>query len=118
MRIMSDMAREGSIWRRLPTRSPRASFRLSRKLLAPTSSRLAGRPARPLHPPEVHMANVRSLTLADVAIPRAGAITDLLLVVGASIVTALAAQVAIPVPWSPVPITGQTFAVLLCGAVL
>ena len=64
------------------------------------------------------MSNVRSLTLADVTIPRAGALTDVLLVVGASIVTALAAQVAIPVPWSPVPITGQTFAVLLSGAVL
>jgi biotin transport system substrate-specific component len=40
------------------------------------------------------------------------------LVVGASALTALAAQIAIPLPWSPVPITGQTFAVLLSGAVL
>jgi len=40
------------------------------------------------------------------------------LVAGASVVTALAAQIAIPLPWSPVPITGQTFAVLLSGAVL
>ena len=32
--------------------------------------------------------------------------------------TALAAQVAIPVPGSPVPITGQTFAVLLTAAAL
>jgi biotin transport system substrate-specific component len=39
-------------------------------------------------------------------------------VLGASLVTALAAQLAVPVPWSPVPITGQTFAVLLSGAVL
>jgi len=37
---------------------------------------------------------------------------------GASVLTALAAQVAIPLPWTPVPITGQTFAVLLSGAVL
>src|SRR5262245_41268506 len=64
------------------------------------------------------MSNIRSLTLADVAIPRSGFLTDASLVVGASIVTALAAQIAIPVPWSPVPITGQTFAVLLSGAVL
>lgn len=62
--------------------------------------------------------SVRTLTLADLALPRAGALANLGLVVGASLVTALAAQVAIPVPWSPVPITGQTFAVTLSGAVL
>jgi biotin transport system substrate-specific component len=64
------------------------------------------------------MSSVRSLTLADVAIPRAGFVPNILLIAGATAVTALAAQVAIPVPWSPVPITGQTFAVLLSGAVL
>lgn len=31
---------------------------------------------------------------------------------------ALAAQVKIPLPWTPVPITGQTFAVLLTGVLL
>lgn len=62
--------------------------------------------------------SVRTLTLADLALPRAGVLANLGLVVGASLVTALAAQVAIPVPWSPVPITGQTFAVTLSGAVL
>jgi len=40
------------------------------------------------------------------------------LVVGFSLLTALAAQVVIPLPWTPVPITGQTFAVLLTGALL
>lgn len=40
------------------------------------------------------------------------------LVLGFSLVTALAAQVQIPLPWTPVPITGQTFAVLLTGALL
>src|SRR5438093_12147166 len=64
------------------------------------------------------MSTARSLTLADVALPRAGKLETLFLVLGASIATAFAAQVAIPVPWSPVPITGQTFAVLLGGAVL
>lgn len=64
------------------------------------------------------MSAVRTLTLADVAWPRAGLLHNVLLVLGASIVTALAAQIAIPLPWSPVPITGQTFAVLLSGAVL
>ena len=43
---------------------------------------------------------------------------SLALVVGFSLLTALAAQVAIPLPWTPVPITGQTFAVLLTGALL
>jgi biotin transport system substrate-specific component len=61
---------------------------------------------------------VRPLTLADLALPRAGALTNFGLIVGASLVTALAAQAAFPVPWSPVPITGQTFAVTLSGAVL
>ncbi len=64
------------------------------------------------------MSVARSLTFADVALPRANALGNAALVVGASLVTALAAQVAVPVPWSPVPITGQTFAVLLSGAVL
>ena len=40
------------------------------------------------------------------------------LVVAFSLLTALAAQVQIPLPWTPVPITGQTFAVLLTGAML
>lgn len=40
------------------------------------------------------------------------------LVLAFSVLTALAAQVAIPLPWTPVPITGQTFAVLLTGALL
>jgi len=64
------------------------------------------------------MSAVRSLTLADVVLPRAGAVPNALLVFGASLVTAAAAQLAVPVPWSPVPITGQTFAVLLTGALL
>ena len=64
------------------------------------------------------MSSTRMLTLADVAWPRAGILRDILLVLGASLVTAVAAQIAIPLPFSPVPLTGQTFAVLLSGAVL
>jgi biotin transport system substrate-specific component len=41
---------------------------------------------------------------------------DVALVVAGALLTAVCAQIAIPVPGSPVPITGQTFAVLLCGA--
>ena len=40
------------------------------------------------------------------------------LVVGFALLTAAAAQIVIHTPYSPVPITGQTFAVLLTGAVL
>jgi len=43
---------------------------------------------------------------------------NVVLVVGGSLLTALAAQVSIPLPFTPVPITGQTFAVLLMGAAL
>jgi len=64
------------------------------------------------------MSAARPLTLADVAVPRTSALLNVLLVVAASLVTAGAAQVEIRLPWTPVPITGQTFAVLLTGAVL
>lgn len=56
-------------------------------------------------------------TLAGAVLPRSRAIT-VGLVVGFALLTALAAQVRIPVPGTPVPITGQTFAVLLAGAAL
>ncbi|MGH2377698.1 MAG: biotin transporter BioY [Candidatus Limnocylindria bacterium] len=39
-----------------------------------------------------------------------------LLAVAGSLLIALAAQVTVPLPFSPVPVTGQTFAVLLIGA--
>lgn len=64
------------------------------------------------------MPAVRTLTLADAALPRTGALSNGALVVGAAVVTALAAQIEFRLPGSPVPITGQTFAVLLTGAVL
>jgi biotin transport system substrate-specific component len=48
----------------------------------------------------------------------ASRVTSVLLVVGAASLTALAAQWEIPLPFTPVPITGQTFAVLLTGAAL
>jgi biotin transport system substrate-specific component len=64
------------------------------------------------------MSSVRTLNLADAALPRAGVLRDVLLVVGASLITAAAARIALPLPWSPVPLTGQTFAVLLTGAAL
>ncbi|HEC33318.1 MAG TPA: biotin transporter BioY [Chloroflexi bacterium] len=43
---------------------------------------------------------------------------DLALVVGGSLFIALSARITIPLPFSPVPLTGQTLAVLLIGALL
>lgn len=43
---------------------------------------------------------------------------DLALIIGFSLFVALTAQIAIPLPWTPVPITGQTLGVLLTGAIL
>jgi biotin transport system substrate-specific component len=47
-----------------------------------------------------------------------GLVRDTVLVVGGAALTALAAQVSIPLPFTPVPLTLQTFAVLLVGASL
>jgi len=41
-----------------------------------------------------------------------------ILAVGIALLTGLAAQLRVQLPWSPVPITGQTFAVLLAGVLL
>jgi biotin transport system substrate-specific component len=43
---------------------------------------------------------------------------DLLYIVGVSLLTGLMAQIRVTLPFTPVPFTGQTFAVLLSGAVL
>ncbi len=43
---------------------------------------------------------------------------DVLLIFTGSLLVAAMAQVRIPLPFTPVPITGQTFAVLLIGAAL
>jgi len=45
-------------------------------------------------------------------------VRDLALVLGAAVLTGLAAQVSIPLPFTPVPISLQTFTVLLSGAAL
>ncbi|MEV7424295.1 MULTISPECIES: biotin transporter BioY [unclassified Streptomyces] len=60
------------------------------------------------------------------AAPRTGAVLadllpatrtrDIALVLGGAALTGLAAQIAVPVPGSPVAVTGQTFAALLVGA--
>ncbi|MEU3277813.1 biotin transporter BioY [Streptomyces antibioticus] len=54
--------------------------------------------------------------LADL-IP-ASRVRDIALVAGGAALTGLAAQIAVPIPGSPVPVTGQTFAALLVGTTL
>jgi biotin transport system substrate-specific component len=60
---------------------------------------------------------VPSPVITAVVLPRSRAVS-LGLVVGFALLTALTAQLVIPLPFTPVPITGQTFAVLLAGAAL
>ncbi len=64
------------------------------------------------------MSNSRTLALALAVLPRGGLLRDALLIVGFSLFTALTARVAIPLPFTPVPITGQTLGVLLTAALL
>ncbi|MEU1671485.1 biotin transporter BioY [Streptomyces roseifaciens] len=45
-------------------------------------------------------------------------VRDAALILGGAALTGLAAQIAVPVPGSPVPVSGQTFAVLLVGTAL
>lgn len=66
---------------------------------------------------------MQATTLAARILPRPGAPGARLareagLVLAGSILVALTAQIRIPLPFSPVPITGQTFGVLLVGASL
>jgi biotin transport system substrate-specific component len=63
-----------------------------------------------VHAPAV----AQPLVLADF-VPNAR-LRDAALIVGGALLTAACAQISIPVPGDPVPITGQTFAVMVCGA--
>ena len=58
-------------------------------------------------------------TLSTRYFPRTAAwLRDLLLITISALFVAALAQVKIPLPFTPVPLTGQTFAVLLVGAAL
>ncbi|MGW7368805.1 biotin transporter BioY [Streptomyces sp. NPDC054841] len=65
-------------------------------------------------------APVRSgVVLADLLpASRAKSAVDAALVIGGAVLTGIAAQISVPVPGSPVPVTGQTFAALLVGTAL
>ncbi len=60
----------------------------------------------------------RAATLRTAALPRGGLVADAGLVVTGALLIAGAAQISIKLPFTPVPITGQTFAVLLVGTSL
>ena len=66
----------------------------------------------------MHTATAHPAVLADALLPAATRAQNALLVIGASLFVGLCAQVSLPLPFSPVPVTGQTFAVLLLGATL
>ena len=55
---------------------------------------------------------------ADRVIPGEGLTWDAARIISGSILVALCAQIAVPLPWTPVPITGQTFGVMLVAALL
>ena len=56
--------------------------------------------------------------LADRIFTAEGIGADALRVAAANILLALCAHIAFPLPWTPVPVTGQTFGVLLIAALL
>ncbi|WP_327236635.1 biotin transporter BioY [Streptomyces sp. NBC_01317] len=58
------------------------------------------------------------VVLADLLPAHRARARDLALVVGGAVLTGVAAQLSVPVPGSPVPVTGQTFAALLIGVSL
>jgi biotin transport system substrate-specific component len=64
------------------------------------------------------MRQTNTAVLIDQFTRERSAALDLLWIVGFSLLTALAAQIEFRLPFMPVPWTGQTFAVLLSGAVL
>jgi len=66
--------------------------------------------------PMSSVTSVSPRTLADV-VP-GGLVRSIALVIGGAIFVGLTAQVSLPLPFTPVPLTLQTFSVLLVGAAL
>jgi biotin transport system substrate-specific component len=60
----------------------------------------------------------QSKVLADKIYSAEGIVPDAVRIAAANILLALCAHMVIPVPWTPVPITGQTFGVLFVGVLL
>jgi biotin transport system substrate-specific component len=67
------------------------------------------------------MHREQAITIPRVVVERVirgNAAMNMLLVIGASVLLAISAQIAVPVPFSPVPLTLQPLAVLLIGVAL
>ena len=64
------------------------------------------------------MTKTQTIPDAVLSIARGRAAMNVLLVLGGSALIALAAQIAIPLPFTPVPLTMQPLAVLLVGVAL
>ena len=64
----------------------------------------------------IALAPARPSTLFDLL--ERSRVRDAIAIVGFALLTAVAAQIPIPLGFTPVPLTGQTFAVLLAGGVL
>ena len=65
---------------------------------------------------------MQSATSSQLGLPRTGSLQDSLagkaiLIVGATAFVALCAHISVPLPFTPVPLTLQNFAVLLVGNV-
>lgn len=58
----------------------------------------------------------QTATIRAAVLPRPGIFTEAVTIAAGVALISLAAQVSIHLPFTPVPITGQTFAVLLVGA--
>jgi biotin transport system substrate-specific component len=63
-------------------------------------------------------ASISAPSMLDFALPKENLATDILAVFLGSLFLVLGSQVSIPLPFTPVPITGQTFSVLVMGSML
>jgi biotin transport system substrate-specific component len=81
-------------------------------------STAAAAPATPAAPASALAAGSVLADLLPASSVARARLRDAALVVGGAALTGLAAQLSVPVPGSPVPVTGQTFAALLVGTAL
>ena len=77
----------------------------------------ATRPATLVDAVFPHLSHDRHIRLLGLRVPME-LLRDMVLVLGFAWFVALCAQIAVHVPWTVVPITGQTFAVLVTGGAL
>src|ERR1700689_5817291 len=60
----------------------------------------------------------QSKVLADRIFPAEGLAADVVRIAAPNILLVLCAHIAFPLPWTPVPVTGQTFGLLLIAILL